>query len=186
LKKNLQILIPLLIFCINSIAAIKDSTSIEQEAFDYFIENINSIGYHDGSKFHSFDTSKNKMYFSGYTGFYSALDRSLNIRKKGFVLFNNDKDSINFRRTNIYPIDKLKRSIKSNNKFIVVNNNLDFKQIRNKGDIKVSISNRYLVGQYFYVQVYIKFGVDWVYNAVYIKLDMYGKPIDIVGTYGVY
>ena len=105
MKKNLQILIPLLIFCINSIAAIKDSTSIEQEAFDYFIENINSIGYHDGSKFHSFDTSKNKMYFSGYTGFYSALDRSLNIRKKGFVLFNNDKDSINFRRTNIYPID---------------------------------------------------------------------------------
>jgi len=162
-----------------------DTTNIEQVAFDEFISRVDSIALMNHPKRKYFQKDSSKIYFSGETGFYSAMPFVLNriCRRKDFIIIDTAKDYAPGTNSWIYP-QKGNKKIISKANFVVLDKRKSKRKSLNAGDLRLFMSNRYYHNGFYYVKFIIT--QDIIETSWYYKLNEHGKVLDIAMTAAIY
>jgi hypothetical protein len=163
-----------------------DTLNIEQKAFQYFVSNIDSIIYIDGSKRQLFDVKTDKIFCSdsscGKGKIQFAMARA--VFKENFLIIDSLQD-LSGKLPGITVLSNVQKPLTTGAAYVVTCDHVCFMKDRRNGDIFISVSNRFLYGGFYYVRINVGIGVDWIDNEVYLKFNEQGDIIDKQFTHGI-
>ena len=172
------LIISFLLFA-NLNAYCSDNVTIEQKAFDYFINNLKNFNFFCFN-FHTFDTLKNKIYFKErtqanarilYGQLQSPWPLDTFISKEGLIFF--EVDLIKFIKS-----DSISTEIKPNNNcFIFPLDNSQNIIYDENNDFHIYLSSKFVFKSYYIVRIDMYCEKKNRTDEFYIKLDLKGNPI---------